>query len=181
MTEEAWQKAIGLVNFTRGQKADPGLILDRESYAGIRFTVGRFSAVGEKNKKDLPTRFNLQPSIARLGDYLVLSSTERLTRDLLDALKSELSGPRQPAAGVSSLVELDGPQLSSLLEANFQNMVRQNMVEKGTTKEQAEAQVGLIDVVPKYLGRAKLSLICEDSRPAVTLELNLNPSGRSGR
>ena len=25
--EEAWQKAIGLVNFTRGQKALPGLII----------------------------------------------------------------------------------------------------------------------------------------------------------
>ena len=62
MTEEAWQKAIGLVNFTRGQKAEPGLILDRESYAGIRFTVGHFSAVGQKGKTDLPTRFNTQPS-----------------------------------------------------------------------------------------------------------------------
>ncbi|MGA2256708.1 MAG: hypothetical protein ABSG53_18830, partial [Thermoguttaceae bacterium] len=180
MTEEAWQKAIGLVNFTRGQKADPGLILDRESYAGIRFTVGRFSAVGEKRKTDLPTRFNIQPSIARLGDYLVLSSTERLTRDVLDSLKSEMAGSRRPAAGVSSVIELDGPQLSSILEANHEVMVRQNMVEKGTTKDQAEAQVGLVALVPKYLGQVKLSLACEDSRPTATLELKLNPSGRAG-
>ena len=78
MTEEAWQKAVGLVNFTRGQKADPGLILDRQSYAGIRFTVGRFSTADAKGKTELPTRFNTQPSIARLGDYLVLSSTEQI-------------------------------------------------------------------------------------------------------
>ena len=174
-------KAIGLVNFTRGQKAEPGLILDRDSYAGIRYTVGRFSAVGEKGKTGLPMRFNTQPSIARLGDYLVLSSTERLTRDVLDTLKSEMAGPRQPAAGVSSHVELDGPQLSSILEANYEVMVQRNMLEKGTTHEQAEAQIGLISLAPRYLGRAMLSLTCEDSRPAATLELQLNPSGRAAQ
>jgi hypothetical protein len=179
MTEEAWQKAIGLVNFTRGQKADPGLILDRQSYAGIRFTVGHFSATGEKSKTDLPTRFNLQPAIARLGDYLVLSSTERLTRDVLDALQREIARPRKPAAGVSTTVEFDGAQLSSILEANFKVMVGQNMVEKGTTKEQAEAQVGLMALAPKFLGGAELNLHSEDNRPAVVLKLKLNPTGRT--
>ena len=108
------------------------------------------------------------------------SSTEHLTRDVLDCAQGEMAGPRQPAAGVSSVIELDGRQLSSILEANHKVMVRQNMVEKGTTEEQAEAQVGLLALVPKYLGRAKLCLTCEDSRPAVTLELKLNPSGRAG-
>ena len=187
MTEEAWQKAIGLVNFTRGQKAEPGLILDRDSCAGVRFTVGRFSAVGQKDKANLPTRFNTQPCIARIGDYLVLSSTERLTRDVLEALQTEMAGVpgtpgrRQPAAGVSSLMEFDGGQLSSILAANFKVLVRQNMLEKGSTQEQAEAQIGLIALVPKYLGRAKLSLTCEDSRPVATLELKLNPTGQVGK
>jgi carbon monoxide dehydrogenase subunit G len=180
MTEEAWQKAIGLVNFTRGQKADPGLILDRESYAGVRFTVGRFSVANEKNKTDLPTRYNIQPSIARIGDYLVLSSTERLTRDVLDALKSELAGPRQPAAGVSSTIEIDGRQLSSILEANHKVMVRQNMIDNGNTQEQAEAQIGLLGLLPKYLGQVKLGLSCEEGGPLLTLELKVNPSGRAG-
>ena len=53
MTEEAWQKAIGLVNFTRGQKAEPGLILDRETQAGVRFTVGRFAAPGGEGQNQL--------------------------------------------------------------------------------------------------------------------------------
>ena len=70
--------------------------------------------------------------------------------------------------------------MSAILAANDKVMVRQNMLEKGTIKEQAEAQVGLVALVPKYLGRAKLCLTCEDSRPAVTLELKLNPSGRAG-
>ncbi len=33
VAEEAFQKALGLVNFTRGQKAEPGLIIDRPVYA----------------------------------------------------------------------------------------------------------------------------------------------------
>ena len=51
-------------------------------------------------------------------------------------------GSRRPA--FPALIELDGPQLSSILEANHKVMVRQNMLEKGTTQEQAEAQIGLI-------------------------------------
>ena len=51
--EEAWQKALGLVNFTRGQKAQPGLILDRVDHRGTPITVADSSA------QDVPDRNHL--------------------------------------------------------------------------------------------------------------------------
>jgi len=57
--EEAWQKALGLINFTRGQKALPGLILDRVDHRGTPITVARFSA--EKNRTRLPSRHAATP------------------------------------------------------------------------------------------------------------------------
>src|SRR5664279_2378148 len=36
--EEAWQKAIGLVNFTRGQQALPGLIIDKANQGAVSYT-----------------------------------------------------------------------------------------------------------------------------------------------
>ncbi|MHC4628559.1 MAG: hypothetical protein ACYTDV_16400, partial [Planctomycetota bacterium] len=39
VAEEAWQKAIGLVNFTRGQQAMPGLIIDRPTHRDTKMTV----------------------------------------------------------------------------------------------------------------------------------------------
>jgi len=91
VVEEAWQKALGLINFTRGQKALPGLIIDRPVHKGTKFTTAYFApaAEDEVEKNALPIRYNFKPALAFVGPWLILSSTERLTRDLLDALKGE--------------------------------------------------------------------------------------------
>ena len=172
MTEEAWQKAVGLMNFTRGQKALPGLIIDRDTCEGTRFTLGYFSAQQEKQKTALPVRFNFRPAIARYDDSLVLSSTDGLAKDILAALRQEKQGPPCPrdAGGV---VDLDGPQLGAILEANHKALVEQNMVEKGMTQEQAEAQVDQLLTVVKTLGQAHFELVNRQGRAAATLELNL--------
>ena len=62
VVEEAWQKAIGLVNFTRGQQALPGLIIDRPSHNQTSFTVAAFSTVDVQDKTKLEQRFNYRPA-----------------------------------------------------------------------------------------------------------------------
>ncbi|MHC4480852.1 MAG: hypothetical protein ACYS1C_07785, partial [Planctomycetota bacterium] len=47
IAEEAWQKAVGLINFTRGQQALPGLLIDRPSYGGVRYTVASYSSAAD--------------------------------------------------------------------------------------------------------------------------------------
>ena len=86
IAEEAWQKAVGLVNFTRGQQALPGLIIDRPVHSDIKYTAAYFSSAGEENKTGLDIRYNFRPSIAVAGDYLILSSTDSLVEDLIDSL-----------------------------------------------------------------------------------------------
>ena len=44
VAEEAWQKALGLINFTRGQQGLPGLIIDRVTQSDVKFTTAYFSA-----------------------------------------------------------------------------------------------------------------------------------------
>jgi hypothetical protein len=173
MVEEAWQKVVGLMNFTRGQKAEPGLIIDRDSYEGTRFTLGYFSAKGEKSKTGLPVRYNYRPAIARFDDSLVLSSTDGLAKDILAVLKQEKQAtPRPQAAG--GVVELDGPRLAAVLDVNRKALVQQNMVEKGMTQEQAESQMNDLIALLKYLGQTRLELGNPQGRLEATLELKLN-------
>ena len=94
VVEEAWQKALGLINFTRGQKAEPGLIIDRAAQGDVKFTYAYYRPPEEKDKSPLPDRFNYRPSLAMFGDYLIFSSAEGLTRDLIDAPEK---GVRQPS------------------------------------------------------------------------------------
>jgi hypothetical protein len=172
--EAAWQKAIGLVNVTSGQKAMPGLIISQPSHNGVQFSMARPPVVGGKEKKSLDPRANFQPCLARFGDYAILSSTEGLTKDLIDAVKKEQAQPPKPVAGLNTLVELDGTQLSSILAANRDNFIRQNMLGKGLSEEAAAAQTDLALAAVKPLGHVKLQLGSQAGTVRAGLELKLN-------
>jgi len=172
--EEAWQKAVGLVSFTRGQKGQGGLIIDRPTHAGTRFTMACFSTSRVEDKSRLDVQFNFRPALAKLGDYLVLSSTDGLAADLIDALKREMAGPVKPLAQVHSLAELDVGQLAAVLQSNRAAMIRQNMLEKGTAQEEAEAQIDVLLTLLKSVGRVTLSLANPDGQTRANLELKLN-------
>jgi hypothetical protein len=174
VVEEAWQKAVGLVNFTRGQQASPGLIIDRPSHAGTKFTVAYFRAPKDGDRTNIESRFNFRPALATVGNYLILSSTEGLTGDLIDALKKETTQPAKPLADVHSLVQVDGAQLASILGANRENLIRQNMVNEGNTREQAETGVDLLMTVLRHVGQVKLNVGRRAGRPQASLELGLN-------
>ena len=175
--EEAWQKALGLINFTRGQQALPGLVIDRPSRGGQQITVSAFRAPKAGERKDIDTRFNFRPTMARIGDALILSSSDGLTWDLAEALQREAAGTPRPIPLVNSLLELSSPQLLSILRANREGMVRQNMVEKGNAREKAESDIDILLTILEVLGPAKLSLGTQDGRPLMDLEIRLKAPG----
>ncbi len=152
--EEAWQKALGLINFTRGQQALPGLIIDRVDHGDTRMTVAYFSSAGAEERARLHQRYNFRPALARRGEHLILSSAEGLARDLLDALGRDAR--EAPLPGADTLLELDGGQLASLLEANHATLVEQNMVEKGHTMDEAEAEVSTVIALARLVERLEL-------------------------
>jgi len=174
VAEEAWQKALGLVNFTRGQQALPGMILDRPMHGDLQFTVAYFAAPKEGEKTDVDSRYNLRPALAMPGDYMILSSTEVLARDLIDAVKQEAEAKTQPRFAAHSLVDVDGGLLTALIKANRENMVGQNMVEKGNTREQAEGEIDMLISLVGLLGGAKLEVASPQGGSRATLEVTLH-------
>jgi hypothetical protein len=182
VVEEAWQKAVGLVNFTRGQQAQPGLLIDRPVHGDVKYTVAYFAPPTEEERKGregeekpgVDTRFNFRPAVAMPGEYLILSSTDALAEDLMDALAKESAEGAKPKAGVHSAMTVDGQQLAAILGANRENMIRQNMVEEGNTREQAETQIGLLLTIIEQFGPAKLEVGTRDGRSHATLRLELN-------
>ncbi len=173
VAEEAWQKALGLINFTRGQQAEPGLIIDRPMHDGVKYTMAYFSPQNEPDRSAVDTRFNFQPAVAMPGDYLILSSTDALTRDLIEALKREAAAGPTAVAGKHSLVELNGDALAALLGANRESLIRQNMVEKGHTREQAEGEVGMLLAIVDAIAHVKIAA-GDDAASQLSVELKLD-------
>jgi len=174
VAEEAWQKAVGLVNITSGQKALPGLIIDRPTHGDTRLSVAHFSAANEKDRKHLDVRYNFRPALAQWGDYLILSSAEGLTRDLIDALKKETAQSAKALAQTHSLVDIDLSGIASALAANRDAMIRQNMVDKGASRQQAETNIDLLIAGLKSLGQATVEMGSRDGRPEASVSLKLN-------
>ena len=177
VVEEAWQKALGLINFTRGQQALPGLIIDRRTHGDTKYTVAYFRPPKTKEKTHLETRYNVRPALVMVDDWLIFSSTEGIATDLIDALKRDPGAPGKPTTAplgkTHSLLEIDGAQLVSILKANRENLIRNNMIEKGNTKEQSENDIGLLLGVLEFLDRASIRLGLEDGRPLASLELKV--------
>jgi hypothetical protein len=171
--EEGWQKALGLINFTRGQQALPGLILDRASHAGVKYTFAYYRPPNGKDQAPVDSRYNYRPSLARTGDYVIFSSTDGLAEDLIDAVKQEASTSAKPLAGGHSFVELEAPRLRALLAANFESEVRKNMVEKGNSREQAESDVRTFLTLLDCFERASLTLSRQNGHPQADLRLKL--------
>lgn len=181
VVEEAWQKAVGLINFTRGQEAQPGLIIDRPVHRDTKYTAACFAPPQEKGKTAIDVRFNFRPALAMPGNWVILSSTDGLAEDLMDALREEASHPVRPLAGVHSLIELEGPQLSSILAANRENLIRQNMVDKGNTHQQAEAEADMLLAIVKHVTRVALTVGTDKGRSKASVQVHLAfPSGDSG-
>jgi hypothetical protein len=180
--EEAWQKALGLVNFTRGQKAEPGMIIDKEFHGNVKYSFAYFrlpeGAAKEGAQKDLDVRFNFRPAIARAGDTLILSSTDGLARDIIDALGKEgvgNEGGKPASAGMShSVLEIDGAGLREILAANREGMIANNMVEKGNSRKEAEGEVGLLLDLLRYVKGLEIDAGTRDEKPRATLELHID-------
>jgi hypothetical protein len=174
VAEEAWQKALGLINFTRGQQAMQGLIIDRPVHKGTTYSMAYFSTSGIDDKNKLDQRFNIRPGLAMPGEYLILSSTDGIARDLIDSLNREMQHKVKPIAETHSLVEIDTAQLISILKDNRDTMVRSDMVKKGSSQEEAEAGIDLLITLVKLIERAKLGLGTYKGLTQALLEIKLN-------
>jgi hypothetical protein len=174
VVEEAWQKAVGLINFTRGQQAMPGLIIDRPVHDQTRFTLAYFSTTQVEDRMKLESRFNLRPSLAMPGEYLILSSTDGLARDLIDALGRQKAGSIKPLAETHSLIEIDAGQLASILQANRGILVRGDMIKKGSTQEEAEAGIDMLITLAKFVERVELRIGMHEGLTQARLETKLN-------
>lgn len=179
--EEAWQKALGLVNFTRGQNAQPGLIIDRKERGGTKYTFAYFSSRNVEKGAKLHERFNFCPTLAFPGEWVVLSSTETLACDLIDALAREAQCASAPLPDVNTVMEIDGEQLSAILAANREGLVRSNMINEGNTREEAEAAIDSLLDIARLVGSVSFTIGADALHTTADLDVRLIRPKRAAR
>jgi hypothetical protein len=150
------------------------MIIDRPTYRDVHYTVAYFTGSTSDPQDRRDPRYNFRPTLVKLGDYLVISSTEALARDLIDALKPQTTAAAAPLHGVHSLVELDSSQLIALADANRKTLIRKNMAKDGISEADAAARYDLATTLIKQLGQATLKIGTQDGQVQAGLEFKLN-------
>jgi hypothetical protein len=150
------------------------LIIDRPVHKGTKFTVAYFSNTSTDTNANQDARFNFRPAIALPRNYLILSSTDGLARDLIDAVNKEAQQTTQSKTQDHTLAELNGQALASILQANYGAMVRQNMVEKGNTEAEAKSSTDMLITLAQFVDSIKLSIGTDQTLTQAGLELQFN-------
>jgi len=173
----AYQTLVGLTNIDATQQKAAPLELGSEEVDGITLATARYVLPqGAAAETMTPQRrYNFSPSVAQVGKYFILSSSRGLARCLIKELKGKKAGTGQNAASRSTFaVEADGPELARILELNRDRLAMQTMLERGETKEKAQAQVDGMLAFVRYLGHGRLSV--NDGPSASRLELKFQLS-----
>ncbi|RLS73190.1 MAG: hypothetical protein DWI00_10805 [Planctomycetota bacterium] len=165
-----FQSAIGFFNIVGAQQGNPQLEMDMQKNGDVDMITSRY--LPEKKDKDstsAPIIFNFSPSVGFVGDRFILSSTAELAQQLAEAPSTET---RQ--AGVNTSLKLLVPAISESLADNREQLISQNMLEEGHSREEAEAAIGLLFEIVRCFKGAWMNLERVDQQLSLGLSLEVN-------
>ncbi len=148
----AFQSVVALANVNALQTQGTPLELGSEKLGDVTISTSHFLPP-KKGNASADLRYNFTPSVVKVENHLVISSSVGLARALVKALQSKSSTP----GGRETLVTTaDGAAVAQLLTLNKDRIVQQNMRDQGHDKEQAEGEFDLVAELLRYLGRGRL-------------------------
>ena len=71
------------------------------------------------------------------------------------------------------MLQLQGVQLASILRSNQQQMIRDNMIKKGQTEEQARAEIETLLTLIDHLDQLRLEIGNQQNQPQAVLQLRV--------
>lgn len=164
-----FQSAIGFFNIVGAQNGQPQLEMDMQKVGDVDLITSRYLATKkDKDSTSAPILFNFSPSAGFNGDQFVLASTADLAQQLSVAPHFGL----HPTA--NTCVAFDAGVAVSALDDNREQLISQNMLSEGNSREEAEAAIGLLLEILGCFKGAGLNLDRSPGQLALRINLELN-------
>lgn len=155
-----FQSLIGFLNVAGANNGQPQLDLDFEKTQSGALVMATYAAEVDRLKdEEAPIQFNFSPCLAFEGKFAVVSSSVELAREATEHLRTE--GIRTESTIESqhnTEIRLNADVARSVLDANRRQLVAQNMLEKGHSKEQAETEINTLLQLLELLQNVHLTL-----------------------
>jgi hypothetical protein len=165
----AFQSAIGFFNITGIQEGRPQLDMDMQKSADTELIISRYlppRKPGTGEAPPVPLIYNFSPTAAFRKDQFVLASTEQLAAEILQA-------PRQAPVAANMAMHVQADIAGQLVADNQQSLVSQNMLTKGQTREEAEAEVAVLQQLIGLMRGMTFQLRPDPAANQLQLELDL--------
>ncbi len=135
-----FQNLVGFINVLGAMNGQPQLDLDMQRKGDTLIVSSQYAAEDdEKESTKARINFNFSPSIVFHNDVFVVSSTTTLANEIAERSNADLSDSAD-----NTLAHANIGAIGKALEANKEHLIAQNMLEDGNTREEAEAQIGVI-------------------------------------
>jgi hypothetical protein len=172
----AFQTGVALGNLSGAQQGRALLELQTEHRADSEIQFATYSAddppkekMDAKSPKD-DAYLNLSPAMAVSGKRLILSTSRQLAEELADLDAKDESAGRIP----ENTLICGNPKLAAeLIQANREQLVAGNMLQKGHDRKTAEREITLLQSIADALGEARLRLVPEAKSIRFEIEVKM--------
>jgi hypothetical protein len=168
-----FQSVIGFFNIVGAMDGQPQLELMSEpkEQRDSEYYWAEYLLDSDKSYANgLPIQFNFKPCIAFQGSRVVVASTMDIAKQVLEGKKSIEDLPAEIRGNTDIVLELES--LRSILAANRETLITNNVLEKGHTRQNAEKEIDLLLAIMN-LGKEIRGSLRFDQNASLSLQLLL--------
>lgn len=180
--KRTFQSFLGFLNVVGAMEGNPQIDQNAEQRDGMTLYWGEYVPDAErKYENGLPIQFNFSPSIAFVGDQVIVASHVQLARQWAAhaALPEEEKSQSGESASkvwipdANTWAAVDFQALKKILETNKNGLITQNMLEKGHSKAEASKEIGTLMDLLALLDRGSLQLRFSE-RAAIEVRIDVS-------
>jgi hypothetical protein len=176
----AFQSITALANLDGAQKGRPLLEMKTEKRGAAEILYATYEAPSDSDAKPQATDakpaerdiyYNFSPALVLSGNYLMLCSTKQIAEELADLAAK----PASTKAKENTLLEVAAQPIGKLLQDNREQLIAQNMLEKGHSRAEAEKEVDVFVALVNAVKNARVSLTPTDKTISLDVEIETAP------
>lgn len=166
-----FQSFIGFFNITGATQGQPQFDMDMLTEEDVRFVTAKI--IPEQREKDSTAarvNFNFSPTIAFKDNRMVLSSSLALAKEVF---RAPIAAPVPKSDHVrNTQLEIQPSNLEAVLRDNLDQLVAQNMLEKGHSKQAAEGEIGVLLSLIQLFQSGQMELVSQSSELKLSAQLD---------
>ncbi|GAB5404532.1 MAG: hypothetical protein Aurels2KO_27630 [Aureliella sp.] len=175
---------FGFLNVVGAMEGQPQLDFSIQQHADGEVITTQYIPPDKENAAPGNTydaaviNYNFSPSVGFVGDRIIVSSSGALARELMEQSASNSADSTTENAGApanrpNTSIKLSVPPIVESLRANREQLIAQNMLEKGHERQAAESEIDLLLTLLSLINDAQLELRAGETLSA-DVELNFS-------